>query len=62
MTIWLLTLPEKFQEWFEKRNSIFNALTEVETFAYFTGIPSFPHFAEPNLQTSLTGTQHKDQY
>ncbi|HEX5978949.1 MAG TPA: hypothetical protein VFY68_16825, partial [Nitrososphaeraceae archaeon] len=21
MTIWLLTLPEKFQEWFEKRNS-----------------------------------------
>ena len=23
MTIWLLTLPEKFQEWFEKRNSYF---------------------------------------
>jgi hypothetical protein len=62
MTIWLLTLPEKFKEWFEKRNSIFNVLTEVETVVYFTGIPSFPHFAEPNLQTSLTGTQDKDKY
>jgi len=61
MTIWLLTLPEKFQEWFKNRNSLSN-LAPGDDKLFFTGTPSFPIFAAPNSQTSLIGHPDKIKY
>src|SRR5687767_16020013 len=40
-TIWLLTLPEKFQEWFENRNLLSNAAPEGGTMFFFHWDPFF---------------------
>src|SRR5687767_9319364 len=60
--IWLLTLPEKFQEWFEQRNTLSNAINDVGPTVFFTGIPTFPHYTTLNINTSLTGRPDKNRY
>ena len=43
MTIWLITLPEKFHEWW-KYNRSQNKITKSEKFFNYNEVPSFPTF------------------
>src|SRR5687767_15643024 len=61
-TIWLLTLPEKFQEWFDQCKTLFNAINKAGTLGYFTGIPSFPHLTGLNTKNCLIGWPDPNKY
>ena len=51
ITIWLLTLPEKFKEWFDNHNK--DGL-EARSVMSYTERPSFPIFENPKTYTLLS--------
>ena len=62
MTIWLVTLPEKFQEWYGNRNSLFNVASDGSIEIFFTGFPIFPVYSAHNLYTALSCNQENKNY
>ena len=48
MTIWLLTLPEKFKEWFEYHKTSNIDDLDGKTIMSLTDIPFFPQFMSEN--------------
>src|SRR5688500_12060066 len=53
MTIWLLTLPEKFAEWYKSQYSLSTIATEKRTVMCLTEKPTFPKFASKTTHTKL---------
>src|SRR5688500_6865467 len=53
MTIWLLTLPEKFNEWHEYHNGLIDNGDVGTTKILYSDGPKFPQFLSKNLSTCL---------
>ena len=62
MTIWLLTLPEKFKEWYEFQNSENKPATPTRAIMSLKDKPKFPKFAKTNLHTHLVKNPNMDSY
>lgn len=53
MTIWLLTLPEKFKMWYEVHLAMASDDTPTLEIKNFREVPSFPQFGSENVHTKL---------
>ena len=61
-TIWLITLPEKFQEWFENHKKPNNANLKETLVMTLKESPSFPIFVHFNVSTKLPPSPYTKSY
>ena len=52
ITIWLITLPEKFVEWYKHHNTSEDINTNSKPFLNYVEVPNFPNFY-PDFYSSL---------
>src|SRR5687767_14938073 len=62
MTIWLLTLPEKFKEWYESNNSLSTIVMEETSVMFLLDQPTFPEFAPNKTHTKLDKNPETKSY